>query len=45
MYIDKRNNNKVIIEKEINSNVVIVKDLRTEKRYIVEKKYLQEIKI
>lgn len=45
MYIDKRNNNKVIIEKEINSTVVIVKDLKTEKRYIVEKKYLQEIKL
>ena len=36
MYLDKRNKNKVIIEKESKSNIVIVKDLKTGKRYLLD---------
>ena len=45
MYLDKRNNNKVIIVKESSGSTVIVKDLKTSKRYLVDKSYLKEIKI
>lgn len=45
MYLDKRNNNKVIIVKEGSSSTVLVKNLKDGKRYLVDKKDLQEIKI
>lgn len=45
MYLDKRNKNKVIIEKESKSNAVIVKDLKTGKRYLLDKTNLVELKI
>lgn len=45
MFLDKRNKNKVIIVRESSSNTVIVKDLKTGKRYLVDKENLIEIKI
>ena len=45
MYLDKRNNNKVIIVKEGSKGTVIVKSLKDGKRYLVDKSYLREIKI
>lgn len=45
MYLDKRNNNKVTIIKEVNSSTVIVKNLSNGNKYLVDKKELKEIKI
>ena len=45
MFLDKRNKNKVVIIKESPQGNVIVKDLKTGKKYLVEKKNLVEIKI
>lgn len=45
MFLDKRNKNKVIIIRESPQDTVIVKDLKTGKKYLVEKKNLVEIKI
>lgn len=45
MYIDKRNSNKVIIVKSFKDGVVMVKDIKTNKRYIVDKCHLKEIKV
>ena len=42
MYIDVRNNNKVIIEKEVNSTTVIVKNLKNGVRYLVNKEHLKK---
>lgn len=44
MFLDKKNNRKVIIEKENSKGIVIVKDLKTGKRYLLEKSQLVEIK-
>jgi len=45
MFIDKRNKNKVVIIKESpNKKAAIVRDLRTNKRYLVDKENLKEIK-
>ncbi len=44
MFLDRRNKNKVIIVKESpNKKSVIVKDLKTGKRYLTEKDNLKEI--
>ena len=43
MYLDKRNNNKVIIVKD-RDTFVIVKNLKTNNRYLVNKNCLKEIK-
>ena len=44
MFVDKRNKNKVIIIKESpNKKSVIVKDLKTGKKYLTEKDNLKEI--
>ena len=44
MFLDKRNQNKVVIVKESpNNKTVIVRDLKTGKRYLVEKENLKEI--
>ena len=44
MFLDKRNKNKVIIVKESpNKKSVIVRDLKSGKRYLVEKENLIEI--
>lgn len=45
MYLDKRNNNKVIIVKEGSKGTVIVKNLKDGKRYLLDKSNLKEIKI
>ena len=45
MYLDTRNNNKVIILKDGSNSTVIVKRLKDGKRYLVDKCYLKEIKI
>lgn len=45
MYLDKRNNNKVTIIKDISKSIVMVKIISSNKRYLVEKNYLQEIKL
>ena len=45
MFLDRRNKNKVIIVRESPQGTVIVKDLKTEKKYLVEKKNLVEIKV
>ena len=45
MFLDKRNKNKVIIIRESPQDTVIVKDLKTGKKYLVEKKNLTEIKV
>jgi hypothetical protein len=42
MYLDKRNKNKVIIIKD-GSKHAIVKSIKDSKKYLVDKKYLQEI--
>ncbi len=45
MYLDTRNNNKVIILKDgSNSSFSVVKNLKDGKRYLVEKRYLRELK-
>lgn len=43
MYLDTRNNRKVVIIKD-NSFSAIVKSIKDNKRYLVDKKYLKEIK-
>ena len=44
MFLDKRNKNKVVIVKESpNGKSVIVRDLKTNKRYLTEKNNLKEI--
>ena len=44
MFLDRRNKNKVVIVKESpNKKSVIVKDLKTGKRYLTEKDNLKEI--
>ena len=44
MFLDKRNKNKVVIVKESpNNKAVIVRDLKTGKRYLVDKDNLKEI--
>ena len=44
MFLDKRNKNKVVIVKESpNKKSVIVRDLKTNKKYLVEKDNLKEI--
>ncbi len=44
MFLDKRNQNKVVIVKESpDKKYVIVRDLKTGKRYLVEKESLKEI--
>lgn len=46
MFLDKRNKNKVVIVKESpNNKDIIVRDLKTGKRYLVEKENLKEIVI
>ena len=45
MYLDTRNNNKVIIVKEGSKDTVIVKRLKDGKRYLMDKRYLKELKI
>ena len=45
MFLDKRNKNKVIIIRESPQDTVIVKDLKTGKKYLVEKNNLVEIKV
>ena len=43
MFLDKRNNKKVAIEKENSKGIAIVRDLKTGKRYLVEKVYLVDL--
>ena len=44
MFLDKRNKNKVVIVKESpDKRSVIVRDLKTNKKYLVEKDNLREI--
>ena len=43
MFLDRRNKNKVIIVRESPQDTAIVKDLKTGKKYLVEKKNLIEI--
>ena len=43
MFLDKKNNRRVIIEKENSKGIVIVRCLRTRKRYLLEKKYLIDL--
>lgn len=43
MFLDRRNKNKVVIVRESPQDTVIVKDLKTGKKYLVEKKNLIEI--
>ena len=45
MFLDRRNKNKVVIVKESPQGNVIVKDLKTGKKYLVEKKNLIELLI
>ena len=46
MFLDKRNKNKVVIIKESpNKKSVIVRDLKTNKRYLVGKENLVELKV
>ena len=45
MFLDRRNKNKVIIVRESPQDTVIVKDLKTGKKYLVEKKNLIELLI
>ena len=43
MFLDKRNRNKVVIEKENSKGITIVRDLKTGKRYLIEKTYLIDL--
>ena len=44
MFLDKRNKNKVVIVKESpDKKSVIIKDLKTNKKYLVKKDNLKEI--
>jgi len=43
MFLDKKNNRKVVIEKENSKGIVIARDLKTGKRYLVEKSYLVDM--
>jgi len=44
MFIDKRNGNLVSIIKESSSSNVLVKNIKTNKKYIIDKENLKEIK-
>ena len=43
MFIDTRNNKKVVILKVLNTNTVLVKPLSSNKKYIVDKEYLKKV--
>ena len=43
MFLDKKKNRNVILEKENSKGIAIVRDVKTNKRYLVEKNYLIDL--